>query len=132
MSPAPLPEDVRAFVREHISSVEQLEILLLLHRTSPREWTALAVGRELRIDPVSAARRLADFETRGVIRARPGQEALQFWYEGTSPDVDRAISQLTQCFRERRTSVVNLILSVPTDAVRIFADAFRLKRPSDE
>lgn len=126
------PEAVRAFVREYINSVEQLEVLLLLHRTSPREWTAVAVARELRIDPISAARRLAEFQERGLVRARASHDALEFWYEGTSPDKDRAISQLALAYKERRNSVLNLIFSTPTDAVRIFADAFRLRRPSDD
>lgn len=131
MSGAGLPDSVRAFVRQYIDSVEQLEVLLLLHRTSPREWTAVAVGRELRIDPISAARRLADFQERGLVRARPTEDALRFWYEGTAPDTDRAIAELATAYKERRTSVLNLIFSTPTDAVRIFADAFRLRRPSD-
>lgn len=131
MSAPGLPDSVRAFVREHINSVAQLEVLLLLHRTSPRDWTAVAVGRELRIDPISAARRLAEFQERGLVRARASEDALRFWYEGTAPDNDRAISQLATAYKDRRTSVLNLIFSTPADAVRIFADAFRLRRPND-
>lgn len=131
MSGNALPEAVRAFVREFIHSVEELEVLLLLHRTAPREWTAVAVGRELRIDPISAARRLAEFQERGLVRARPSQDALQFWYEGTS-EHEHAIAELAVAYRERRNSVLSLIFSTPTDVVRIFAEAFRLKRPNDK
>lgn len=132
MSPSPLPEAVRSFVRDYITSVEQLEILLLLHRTAPREWTAVAVSRELRLDTMSATRRLADFHERGLLRCRTSRDALEFWYEGTSPERDRIISQLAEAYQDRRTSVLRLVFSTPTDAVRIFADAFRVRRPSDD
>jgi len=132
MADSGLTDRVRAFVRENIQAVEQVEVLLLLFRTAPREWTAMAVGRELRIDPVSAARRLSDFEARSLIKARPGDEALLYWYDGASGSVDRAISELATAYRDRRTGVINLVLAAPSEDVRVFADAFRLrKRDSD-
>jgi hypothetical protein len=128
MAESGIPERVRAFVREHIQSIEQVEVLLLLFRTAPREWTAMATGRELRIDPVSAARRLTDFQSHGLVQARPGDEALLYWYDGASGSLDRAISELAAAYRERRTALINLIISTPNDDVRVFADAFRLRR----
>jgi hypothetical protein len=128
MAESGITEGVRAFVREHLQAIEQMEVLLLLFRTAPREWTAMGVGRELRIDPVSAARRLADFEGRSLIKARPGDQALLYWYDGASGSVDRTISELGVAYRDRRTAVINLIIAAPSDDVRIFADAFRLRR----
>lgn len=127
MSPSALSDELRAFISEHIASVEQVEVLLLLYRSSPREWSAVAVGRELRIDPVSAARRLADFRERGLISVRAADEALVYWYEGSSPSSDRRIAELEREFRERRTTLISLIFSTPSDDLRAFADAFRLR-----
>jgi hypothetical protein len=127
-----IPERVRTFVREHIQSIEQVEVLLLLFRTAPREWTAMSTGRELRIDPVSAARRLTDFQSQGLVKARPGDEALLYWYDGASGTLDRAISELATAYHERRTALINLILSTPNEDVRVFADAFRLRRREDK
>ena len=39
------PEAVRSFILEHINSVEQLEVLLLLKNQPDREWTAEAVSQ---------------------------------------------------------------------------------------
>jgi hypothetical protein len=132
MADSGITERVRAFVRENIEAVEQVEVLLLLFRTAPREWTAMGVGRELRIDPVSAARRLADFEGRSLIRARPGDEALLYWYDGGVGTADRTISELADAYRERRTAVINLVIAAPSEDVRVFADAFRLRRRDAE
>ena len=127
MSPPAFSEALRAFIREHISSVEQVEVLLLLYRTSPREWSAVTVGRELRIDPVSAARRLADFHDQGLVSVRLADEAILYWYEGSSPADDRMIAELGREFRDRRTSLISLIFASPSDDLQAFADAFRLR-----
>lgn len=128
MAESGITERVRSFVRENIQSIEQVEVLLLLFRTAPREWTAMATGRELRIDPVSAARRLTDFQSRGLVKARPGDQALLYWYDGASGAQDRAINELASAYRDRRTALINLVLSTPNEDVRVFADAFRLRR----
>lgn len=47
-----VPEADRAvleFIREHVSSVIELEVLLLLDKQPARGWTAKEVARELRI-----------------------------------------------------------------------------------
>lgn len=127
MSPPDFSEALRAFIRKHISSVEQVEVLLLLSRTSPREWSAVTVGRELRIDPVSAARRLADFHEQGLVSVRVTDEAILYWYEGSSPADDRMIAELDREFRDRRMSLISLIFASPLDDLQAFADAFRLR-----
>ncbi|HVX42185.1 MAG TPA: hypothetical protein VHB25_21670 [Gemmatimonadaceae bacterium] len=127
-----ISESLRAFIREHIQSVEQMEVLLLLYSTTPKEWSAVRVARELRIDAMSASRRLADFAERGLISARAGDEALLYWYEGSSPNNDRAIAELDRANRERRTTLIGVIFSTPSDDVRAFADAFRLRRSTEE
>lgn len=39
-----VPEDVRAFLYDHIESYEHLEILLLLQRERSETWTAAALS----------------------------------------------------------------------------------------
>jgi hypothetical protein len=120
----PLSPALRAFLHEYIKSVEQAEILLLLFRTSPREWNAVRVGRELRVDAVSAARRLSDLQLAGLLSARSEDDTLQYWYEGA---LDPLVRELATEFGERPTTVISAIYAPPPDDVRAFADAFRLR-----
>jgi len=124
MTAGPLSPELRAFLHEYIKSVEQAEILLLLFRTSPRESNAVRVGRELRIDAVSAARRLGDLQAAGLLSARIEDVTLQYWYEGA---LDPLVRELAQEFAERPTTVSSAIYAAPTDDVRAFADAFRVR-----
>jgi hypothetical protein len=44
------------------------------------------------------------------------------------PELHRSIAGLVETYRERRVSVINLVYSRPSDAIRSFADAFRLRK----
>jgi hypothetical protein len=121
---------LRAFLHQYVKSVEQAEILLLLFRSSPREWDAIKVGRELRIDPVSASRRLSDLKLCGLLSVRTHEDALYYWYEGA---FDPVVRELAAQYTETPTLVISAIYSPPpspqaTDDVRAFADAFRLRK----
>jgi hypothetical protein len=119
-----IPKEVRQLIIEHISSIEQLEILLLLYREPARAWSADAVARELRIHTASAAARLADLRDRGFAAA-DGAAAYRY-RPGGAPD--GAVDGLARAYAERRVTVIELIFSKPLDNVRVFADAFRLKK----
>lgn len=127
-----IPEDVQRFVRAHIDSVEQLDVLLLLFRTAPRAWTPVAVSRELRIDAVSAARRLDDFLARGLVTVHTGDETLHYTYDASDPERNATIERLGTAYAERRTTLIQFIFSAPVRDVRVFADAFRLRKKEPE
>jgi len=125
-----IPSAVQDFVRRHIDSVEQLDVMLLLHRTAPRVWTPVGVGTELRIDPGSAARRLADLNAGGLLEASAEGDAVGYRYAAAAPE-DEVIRQLAVTYLERRTSLIEFIFSAPVRDVRVFADAFRIRKKED-
>lgn len=118
-----LSDGVRRLLSAHIDSLEQLEILLLLHRDRNRRWTANDVAAELRTASESASERLVDLERRGF--AKHTAAAYQF---DASPDLDRAVAELATTYPVRRVSIINFIFSKPTDKMKSFADAFRLRK----
>jgi len=121
---------VRRLIADHIDSVEQLEILLLLYQHPERSWSAESVARELRVSPMSAGDRLKDM-TRAAILARvPGAEG-EYRY-APERQMGEAVAGLAAAYSERRVTVINLIFSKPVDKIRTFADAFRLRRDDDD
>jgi len=127
-----IPDRVKAFIRDCIDSIEQLEALLLLRRTPRRPWSADAVSAELRTNADSAGRRLADLARLRLLDVVPGPDGgepryvyhLDGAHDGVVADLDRA-------YAERRVTVVNLVIGKPLERVRTFADAFyfRSERP---
>lgn len=121
---------MRRLIADHIDSVEQLEILLLLYQHPERSWSAESVARELRISPMSAGDRLKDMARAAILARVPGAEG-EYRY---APDAQmrEAVSGLAAAYTERRVTVINLIFSKPVDKIRTFADAFRLRRDDDD
>ena len=122
-----IPNDVAQFVAEHIHSLEQLEVLLLLRASAPREWDGATIARELRFDPGSAAKRLADLAARGLATAIDEAKGT-YRYEPVPPEQDDLVRRLAEAYDQRRVSVITLIFSKPSDTIRSFADAFRLRK----
>lgn len=131
MSASGLPEDVRRFIIDSVDSVEQLEILLLLHQHRDRAWDAEAVARELRVSPLSAGERLRELAADGLLEKRGGKPA-EYRYAPASPKLDEAVRGLVTAYAERRVTVINLIFSKPVDRIRTFADAFRFRKDDDD
>jgi hypothetical protein len=117
------PPDVKEFIREHIHSLAQLEVLLALHREPERLWTVDEMTNVLFLRRPMVNDLLMDVVHRGFA-ARDGE---QFRYHSANEGVRRAIDRLAELYKERRVAVTTEIFSKPIDFVKAFADAFRLR-----
>jgi predicted ArsR family transcriptional regulator len=125
-----IPDNVRALIASHISSVVQLELLLLLHAQPARERTAADISRELRIDAGWVTGQLRELTAAGllVINENAGPT---FRYWAARPEIHDAVEGLAKAYAERRVTVIALIFSKPADPIRSFTDAFRLRREKE-
>jgi hypothetical protein len=121
-----IPHDVRRLLSDHIESVVQLEVLLLLHANPAVDYAPAAIAAELRIDPAYADAQLANLAARGMLRRA---DAGSRYAPGT-PQIDRAVTGLAHAYADRRVTVIGLVYSKPppADQLRSFADAFRLRK----
>jgi hypothetical protein len=122
-----ITEDVRQLINQHIASIEQLEVLLLLFRNQQREWDAASVSKELYTTVESIERWLAALCLSGLLACRSEGEPL-YRYRASSAELDRAVNNLAHAYSERRVSIINLVISKPLDHLRSFADAFKFKK----
>lgn len=123
MTGDPIPPDVRRFVHRHITSVEQLELLLLLRRTPGRAWTPVTASRELRTAAGSAEMRLSE-----LARAKLIDKSADGFVYRPSREHDRLIDTVASCYASYRTRFVSLIFERPARELEDFADSFRLRR----
>jgi hypothetical protein len=119
-----IDEDLSRFFAAHISSIEQLEVLLLLRATAGREWSADECSRELRSDLRWIQERLGDFTARGFLVAREVDTTLKYRYAPSSEDLQRLVDVTAGAYKERRLRVINLIYGKIESDVLSFADAF--------
>lgn len=125
--PDEISREVDQFIRNHISSVEQLEVLLLLMQNSQQEWSAAQVAQNLYRQPQSVATHLDSLQRAGLLTKGVEKEA-RYRYAPSSTAVDSTVRALERAYRERKDTVIRLIFSRPPDALRSFSDAFRFRK----
>jgi hypothetical protein len=120
------PAEIRQFVVDHISSVAQLEVLLLLHSSPTRNWAPCEVHAVLCTSVLMCAEHLADLQNRGLlVVVGPGP---RFQYQPRTVELSAIVDALARIYAERRVALITLIYSKPVDSARSFADAFRLRK----
>ena len=121
-----LPADVERLIADCIDSVAALEVLLLLHRRAPARLDLDAVCRELGLDARWARTSLADLVDHGLLAhdATAGTWA----FAPNAPTAAVTVAALARAYAERRVTVVNRIYDTPSRFLRVFADAFRLRK----
>ena len=128
-----LPEEVRRLISEHINSVEQLEILLLLRLRADVSWTASQVSEELRSSELSTAARLADLARRGfVTQGTETGGGQSYRYDPTTEELRYAVDLLAKAYAELRFTVMELIFSKPIENLRVYANAFRFRKDDSD
>lgn len=117
----------RTFVNKYITSVEQIEVLLILLANPQRTWSVSEISAILRSSPNSIASRLDALKATRLARGN-FQDGFQYAASGRSHEM---VELLAEEYADRRFSVIELVFSRP-DAARSFADAFRLRDEHDE
>jgi hypothetical protein len=117
------PKDVKEFISQHIHSLAQLEVLLMLYREPERSWTADQVTNNLYLQRKMVEDILADLVGRGFA----AEKDAAFYYKHPGDVVHALIERLAQLYLERRVTVISEIFAKPADSARAFADAFRLR-----
>ena len=120
-------ETFRTFVNKNITSIEQIEVLLILLANPSRAWTVAEISAILRSSPNAIGSRLEGLRHAKLAKGDP-QNGFQYAASGRSHEM---VELLSEEYGARRFSVIELVFSRP-DAARSFADAFRLREESDE
>lgn len=123
-----LPNEVRQLIADHITSVEQLEILLLLREHEGEDWSVRRVSDELRSSEASVGERLNALRESGLVRESERHSDVAFGYAPRTARLRRATDLLADAYSQRRYTVIDLIFSKPIDKLRVYADAFRFRK----
>jgi len=120
-----LSNDVKEFIAEHVHSVLQLEVLLLVSQNKDKAWTPAAVGRELHLSAESAKVQL-DSLSRSLLTVLEGAGEDLYCYNPSSDELNQTLSQLATAYATQRVAVLTLIFAKPLDKVRLFKETFRM------
>ena len=129
MGPRGVPREVRQFIAQHVSSVAQLEVLLLVRSAAAEAHTAETVAQALRIDPGWAGAELERLRADGFLAEADGTPDAYCY--APSARLRAGVDRLAESFSTHRVSVITLIFSPPSDAIDSFADAFKFRKDDD-
>ncbi|MDC3962501.1 hypothetical protein [Polyangium jinanense] len=124
----PIPVELVRFIQEHVSSLEQLEVICLLRNSAPREWRADEVSRELGSSLMSIGRRLEHLADQQFIKVRHTERGPVYQHGPESEDIAALIDAAARLYKERRLAVIDLVYGRPESDLRAFSDAFMLKK----
>jgi predicted transcriptional regulator of viral defense system len=125
LSEAEIPANVRSFVHDHVESVVQVEVLLLLQAEPARAFSGADVVAALRVEPAWARAQLSDLAGRGML-AEAGPGAYRF--APRTAEMADAVAGLARAYADRRVTVIGMIYAKPSEPLRSFADAFRIRK----
>lgn len=104
--------EVRSFIRDHIQSVWQLDLLIaLMNVKEPLDASKLA--RLLYSSPGAIESALQRFVKSGILKDIPGNPHM-FKYAPASEEKRRVIEDAAKTYAIRRVDVINLIFSNPS------------------
>jgi hypothetical protein len=130
VTPAEIPAPVIQFVAEHIRSLDELELLLLLQQTPDRWWDAPAVARELAMDVDSARRALERFASRNLLAIAVTGD-VRYRFQPGEPHLREVAEAFNAAYRANRLAILHLVTGRPQQSIRDFAKAFRIRRDDD-
>jgi hypothetical protein len=120
-------ERVRSFLEGRIDSVEQLHVLILLHDSKGRAWTAAAISEELRSSESSVTKRVQNLIDRKILApAAVSENKIQ--YRAFDEETETQVSETIAFYRDKPYRVIDIIFSKPRDPIQTLADAFRFKK----
>lgn len=118
-------DEIVAFLRLCVDSVESLEVLGLLLDAPEKEWTAKALSVEIRSSEGSVNKRL---HALGACRVITVPHAGTFRYQPASPEMARLSPEVIAFYRLRPHRVMEILYNKPESAMQSFADAFRFNK----
>lgn len=120
-----LPRHIERFLEDHIASVDQLELLVLLFNSPQTAWTAAAAGQIVHCPTQKAETYLQALAGQGFLAAgdAPGGS---YRYDPRDSARDQAVRDMVDFYRERPVSVIRRVYEPRVDKVQAFADAFKL------
>lgn len=120
-------DDVLGFIAASFPSVWTLELLIVL-RHELRAWTRPELVTELHASELVVAKALDALVAAGLASLETDGAA----YLPVSSEVDACAARAEQLYRSRPNAVRRTIIAANTSSAAAFADAFRIRKGSDD
>ena len=123
-----LSPELKAFLIRYFDSVESLEIVALLERSSTAYWTRQAISQQLGIPEDVIDTKLGALTDAKILVC--GEQTGAYRFAPASHELRDNVAEVLRVYGEQRASVITAIYTGSLEQLRAFSDAFRLKKDS--
>ena len=109
MSESEFDPSVKEFLETQVTSLVQLEVLLLLRKSEGRAWSAKEIGHELRSDIAWIEEHLDSLVVTGFLVLGEADARATYSYAPSTEDVRRLADGVACAYEERRLGVISLV-----------------------
>lgn len=124
--------ELQRFIQSTINSIDQLEVLLFLMSNSEREWTAGQVSERVRVASEAVAVSLKALYSAHLLSSSQTDPPSYRYAPSSNALAEEVAKSLDRASKDNRETLIQLIYSRPLNNIKIFADAFRIKKKEDE
>lgn len=122
-----IPPLVLTFLMDHVSNLEQLQLLVRVAQADDRWWDAASVSRDLGIPATQAQAGLDHLAKHNLLDIRITGE-VRYQFRPGSDDLREAALACLEEFRRRPVPMLEYLSPTSRRSIRDFADAFRIRR----
>jgi hypothetical protein len=123
-----IPAEVRRLVRERVTTMDHVEVLMRLHGSPDTPMTAAEVEASSRLGPDTVRRSLEHLARAGLASHDSDTDR---WRMTAAGDDRRAVDALSIMYHQRPVSLVKLIYEQPPTPLKLFSDAFRIRKEEE-
>lgn len=128
--PKELTASIRQLISRCIRSVEELEILVLVADRAREEWTVEKVYDVILSTRPSVERWLEELAQNDLLEKISGSP-VRYRFAAAGPAAGQ-VADLVLEYRTRPVRIISAIYQRETDVAQGFADAFKLRNPTDQ
>lgn len=125
-----IPAEVRQLVRERVPTMDDVEVLMRLRASPDVPLSTREVEAAARLGPETTLRALRHLAREELVRHDPAADSWLF--QPKTAAERRAVEALYTLYNQRPVTLVKLIYEQPATPLRLFSDAFRLRKEEGE
>lgn len=122
-----IPEDIKAFILDHVDSIAELEALLVLRENPYQGWDCKEVADRIYCDENTTAGILKKLTRHGLIAPDSGSPH-RFRYQQSRPEITDILNRLAAVYARYVVPLTTLVHQKSKGNIKSFADAFKLKK----
>ncbi len=131
LSDEKISEDVRTFIYSNVDSVGLIETLALLVHNKDRDWTSQQISQELRSNKDTVDHQLKRLTALGIVVPHE-HDPQRYRYAPSSVELSAILEKLVDAFEIYPVRIIELIFKKPNEALRRFADAFKIRKDTED